>query len=159
MDFSVDGVKINAQAGLETAWKRSLGSSYAGLVVADGFYEWKRHDGTKTPMRFVMPDRGAFGMAGLWSIWRNPEGDKVSSFTILTRDAEGAAAEAHDRMPVILPRDAYADWLDRELDDAEALRALLAAHRGRALVGYEVSSRVGSVKNDDPSLIEPVAAS
>ena len=125
------------------------------LVAADGFYEWRREGGQKIPIRFVVPDRRAFGLAGLWSTWR--DGDrKVSSFTILTRAAEGAVAHVHDRMPVILPRASYGAWLDRGLSDRDALEALVAAHRGAELVGYEVSKRVGQVRNDDPTLIEPV---
>ncbi len=132
-------------------------------MVADGFYEWRKNPGAtdkkkaKTPLRFVLPDSPAFGMAGLFSVWRDSAGDKVSRFTILTREAVGAVAAIHHRMPLILRRADYGAWLSRETPASE-LQAILARHRGEALGGYEVDRRVGSVRNDDPSLIEPVGA-
>ncbi|MFK7988083.1 MAG: SOS response-associated peptidase [Sandaracinaceae bacterium] len=131
------------------------------LVVADGFYEWRKDPEAadkkkrKTPMRFVLPDGPAFGMAGLFSVWRDPEGEKVSSFTVLTREALGAVATIHHRMPVVLRQDDYAAWLSRDTE-GPALSAILERHRGALLGGYEVDRRVGSVRNDDASLIEPV---
>lgn len=123
------------------------------LVAADGFYEWRRDGKIKIPFHFHLPERGLFAFAGLWSVWRDPKGGRVTSFTILTRDAEGAPASIHDRMPVVLAKDAYAAWLDRAIEDA---RPLLEHHRAAELVGTEVSRRVNDVKNDDETLIEPV---
>lgn len=123
------------------------------LVVADGFYEWRRQGKKKIPFRFHLPDGGPFGFAGLWSIWDSPEGETVVSFSILTRPAMGAVAKIHERMPIVLPRDAYGEWLSREREDPSAL---LEAHRGGALVSNEVSPRVNHVKNDDAGLLDPV---
>lgn len=127
------------------------------LVVADGFYEWERAGKQKIPHRFHLGGK-AFGMAGLFSSWRpSPEAPRVSSFTILTRSAVGTVTRIHDRMPIVLPKDAYGMWLDRDLRDAERLAALLERHRGEELLDTKVSQRVNSVQNDDPSLIDPVA--
>jgi putative SOS response-associated peptidase YedK len=127
------------------------------LVVADGFYEWRREGRLKVPFYFRVPERKPFGMAGLWSVWHDPQGNRLSSFTILTRDAEGEVAAIHDRMPIVLDPSAYAAWLDRDLRDPDAVREVLTHERGPALFGVEVSRRVNDVRNDDPSLIEPLA--
>ncbi|HJL14049.1 MAG TPA: SOS response-associated peptidase [Sandaracinaceae bacterium LLY-WYZ-13_1] len=128
------------------------------LVVADGFYEWRREGKVKVPYWFRLPDGRPFGLAGLWAVWHDPEGNRVSSFTILTRDAHGPVAEIHDRMPVVLPRAAYGPWLDRETRDPEAIAGLLGRERGDDLERIRVSRRVNDVRNDDPSLVEPVEA-
>jgi len=126
------------------------------LVVADGFYEWERVGKEKLPHRFHLGGR-PFGLAGLWSIWRDEDEQKVSSFTILTRPAVGVTASIHDRMPILLPRRSYGAWLDRAPDTPlETLQALLDDHTGEALERTRVSKRVNFVRNDDPSLIEPV---
>jgi putative SOS response-associated peptidase YedK len=149
---------LNARAETvadKPAYRRAF-ARFRCLVAADGFYEWRRRGKQKIPFRFRLPDGGPFAFAGLCSSWSSPEGDRVRSFTILTRQAVGAVADVHDRMPVVLPRDGYASWLAGERASREALEAVLEAHRGEALVGEEVSTRVNHVKNDDPSLIEPV---
>ncbi len=127
------------------------------LVVADGFYEWKRDGRRKQPYRFHLGGR-PFGLAGLWSTWRDADQQKLSSFTILTRSAVGVTATIHDRMPIIVPRASYGPWLSRLADTSIGdLHALLEGHLGEALERTRVSTRVNSVKNDDPALIEPVA--
>ena len=128
------------------------------LVVADGFYEWRREGGRKVPHLFRVPEGGAFALAGLWAVWRDPAGRRLSSFSILTRPAAGAVAAVHDRMPVVLARGAWAAWLDRRRDDPAEVRPLLERERGGELVGARVSTRVNDVRNDDPALVEPVAA-
>lgn len=126
------------------------------LVVADGFYEWQREGKSKIPHRYHLGG-APFALAGLWSIWRDPEGHDVSSFVILTRDAVGAPARIHHRMPILLRRGAYGAWLDRDERDPDRLAELLADHRGGELLETRVSQRVNSVRNDDPSLMDPVA--
>jgi len=126
------------------------------LVAADGFYEWEHVDDEKLPYRFHLDGR-PFGLAGLWAVWDSPEGEKITSFTILTRPAMGEAATIHDRMPIVVPREGYATWLSREDVPEEVLMEVLADHRGAALRKTRVSTRVNNVRNDDPSLLEPVA--
>jgi putative SOS response-associated peptidase YedK len=135
---------------------RAAFAKYRCLVVADGFYEWQREGKAKIPHRYHLGG-APFGLAGLWSTWRGAADEKVSSFTILTRDAVGAPARIHHRMPILLPREAYGAWLDREVSDPEQLGALLERHRGEELLETRVSERVNSVRNDDPTLIDPVA--
>ncbi len=139
------------------AFRRAF-AHYRCLVAADGFYEWRREGKRKVPFRFHLPGGAPFGLAGLWSVWDGPDGEPVRSFTILTCEAVGAVAALHDRMPVLVERARYAEWLRREAVPRERLEAILQAHRGRELVADEVSPRVNHVRNDDASLIEPVAS-
>ena len=70
------------------------------LVLADGFYEWKREDG-KTPYYFRLKDSSPFAFVGLWERWEKGD-EPVESCTLITCEANGVVAPVHDRMPVIL---------------------------------------------------------
>ena len=137
-------------------------------MPADGFYEWLR-DGWRAPA--VLPPRGAacpadgpglLAMAGLWSLWKDPAtGQWIPSCAVVTTTASEQVAPIHDRMPVILPRDAWWPWLDPAETDPAYLRSLLVPAADDALDLYPVSSRVNSVRNNGPDLIvrvEPAAA-
>src|SRR5205807_1921148 len=96
------------------------------LIVADGFYEWRRQpEGPKQPFHITRADGGLFAFAGLWSIWYGENGDKLRSCTILTTAPNAAIAPLHDRMPVILAPEAEQLWLDREAS-RDTLSDLLA---------------------------------
>jgi putative SOS response-associated peptidase YedK len=181
-DLKIGAQLLNARA--ETvASKPAFREAFARrrcLVVADGFYEWRLEGGVKVPTWFHLPDRRLIAFAGLWDTWVEPSrreslravrahradeglasdvaaGDRVTSFAILTRDAEGPVQAVHDRMPVVLRPQDYASWLDRGVVDAALARRVLEHDRGAELEGHVVSRRVNSVRNDDPTLIEPVA--
>jgi putative SOS response-associated peptidase YedK len=130
------------------------------LIPADGFYEWQRTDGTKIPHFVCRADGEPMAFAGLWAVWRDPnspeDAEPLRTCTILTTDAGPDVAELHTRQPVVLERDGWEAWLDRDLRDAEAVRGLLAASPAGTLQAHPVSERVNNPKNDDPSLIEPV---
>jgi putative SOS response-associated peptidase YedK len=115
------------------------------LVLADGFYEWKRRGGKKTPMFIRRRSREAFAFAGLWETW-----GEITSCTIITTSANALVAPIHDRMPVILARDAHDEWLDR------GTRELLRPCSSEDLEAFPVSTLVNSVANDVPACIEPV---
>jgi putative SOS response-associated peptidase YedK len=94
------------------AYRRAF-ERYRCLVIADGFYEWRSMpSGPKQPFHITREDGRLFAFAGLWSIWHAPDGDRLRTCTILTTVANSAIAPLHDRMPVILERDAEAAWLD-----------------------------------------------
>lgn len=159
-DASGGGRLINARS--ETAHEKpSFRTAFRRrrcLIPADGFYEWrKRGHGPKQPFFIHRPDREPFAMAGLWEIWRDGE-NACRSFTILTRTAEGPAAEIHDRMPVILAADAHDRWLDPDLQEPEPLRALLGERYVADLAYHPVSPRVNKPAHDAPDCMEPVNA-
>lgn len=154
-DASVGSRMINARA--ETvAEKPAFRNAFRGrrcLVLADGFYEWKKMAaGPKQPWRIVCADAVAFAFAGLWERWDSPDGATVESCTIVTTDATPSISHIHPRMPVILAPGDLDGWL---LGDRADAGALLHPYEG-ALEAYPVSRRVNNVRNDDAALIEPV---
>lgn len=96
------------------------------LVLADGFYEWRKNEnGTKTPMRFALASGQPFAFAGLWDLWRPPAMEPTRTCTIITTAANPVVARVHDRMPVILYPEDEAVWLDQNEDSfAEAISLL-----------------------------------
>lgn len=130
------------------------------IIPADGFYEWQRTGEKRKQPWFLGPhDEGALlAMAGLWSVWKDPAtGLWVLSASVITTDANDDVARLHDRMPVLLPRDAWATWLDPEEHDAALLGALLVPAPDGVLEMHPVSRRVNDVREDGPDLIAPVA--
>jgi len=125
------------------------------LVPADGFYEWKKEGSGKRPFALRLASREPFAMAGLWDRWKTPEGGELLSFTILTTAANEVASAVHDRMPVILPREAEAMWLDPTESEA-ALKSLLVPYAGE-MEAVSLGTAVNNPRNDGPELLTPVA--
>lgn len=128
------------------------------LIPLDAFYEWKKTEDGKQPFAIGLKDGGLMAMAGLWENWRSPASEQIRSCTIVTTTPNELCAQLHNRMPVVLKKETWPVWLGEETADATALRALLAPYPSEEMVCWAVSARVGNVKNNDPSLIEPVAA-
>ena len=127
------------------------------LVLADGFYEWQGTGAARKPMRVVMRSGEPFAFAGLWSVWRDPDGNRVPSCAIITTTANDLLSPIHDRMPVVLPRHMEEFWLDRAIDDPATLASALAPYPDDAMEAYEVSTLVNSAANDGPEVIARVA--
>jgi len=125
------------------------------LVPADGFYEWKRTGGVKQPYHITLRGRGLFAFAGLWDEWTSRDGDRLLSYTVLTTEPNDLMRSIHDRMPVILPPERYAEWLDPG-SNPQGIREILRPVPADALLATAVSDRVNSVRNEGPSLIVPV---
>jgi putative SOS response-associated peptidase YedK len=126
------------------------------LVPVENFYEWKKTGSGKQPYAIALANRGLMALAGLWETWRSPAGERVRSFAIITTTPNELCAELHDRMPVILGPQAWPEWLGEQPADPRRLKALLVPHPAEEMTCWPVSIRVGNVKNNDPSLIEPV---
>ena len=120
------------------------------LVPATGFFEWKPVGRRKQPFAITLADRPLFAFAGLWESWRSSQGQPVETFTIVTTEANEAVREIHDRMPVILPRDAEDLWLGAA---PEAARALLKPYEG-AMSLRAVGPRVSDPKVDAPECLD-----
>ena len=150
---------INARAetvGEKPAFRDALRRRRC-LVLADGFYEWQRVGPVKRPMRVVMKSGEPFAFAGLWAVWRDPEGNTVPSCTIITTAANDLLRPIHDRMPVMLPREMEALWLDQSVDDPVAFDGVLSPYPAGAMDAYEVSALVNSTANGGPEIIEASA--
>ena len=126
------------------------------LVPADGYFEWQALAGGKQPHFFSLRSELPMALAGLWEQWRSPAGDALETFTILTTEANSALAQIHHRMPVILPPETWALWLHPGRTP-EQLTPLMSALPANEIVTRAVDRRVGNVRNDDPTLLEPVA--
>lgn len=145
---------INARAETLTE-APAFRDAFAGrrcLVLADGFYEWRASDTGKQPLWIARPDREPFAFAGLWAESRRDHGTSLHSCAIVTCPPGEVVAAVHDRMPVILERDAEARWLDPATSQPELL-ALLGATDELELV--EISDAVNRVREDGPHLLEP----
>ncbi len=157
-DASMGAKLINARA--ETvAEKPSFRAAFKRrrcLVVADGFYEWQRQEGKKQPFYFQLQDKQPFAFAGLWEHWQPPEGEEITSCTILTTNANELMQPIHDRIPVILQPEDYDLWLDVQLQDPEMLKPLLQSFPAEAMTAYPVSTVVNNARNNTPECIVPL---
>jgi putative SOS response-associated peptidase YedK len=128
------------------------------LVPVDGFYEWQRTGTRRQPFAIAREDGKPLTLAGLWSGWRDPAADRVvRTFTIITSGPNEQMAGLHNRMPVVVPEEAWSMWLDPTLDDAAELHGLFEPTDEIALRIWPVSLLVNNVRNDGPELFEPLA--
>ncbi len=178
-DAAMGDRMINARAetvATKPAYKRPFARKRC-IIPADGFYEWKvvappttpKGRPKKQPMFVHRRDGEPLAFAGLWDVWKVPDGadagaiDGVGddgwlrSCVIVTTDANELLAPIHDRMPVVLPESAWAAWLDPANDDVEALRALLRPAAAELFEVWPVSPAVNKADNDTPELVKPVA--
>jgi putative SOS response-associated peptidase YedK len=125
------------------------------LILADGFYEWKKEDNRKQPYRIQLKGRKPFAFAGLWEIW-NKGGEPLHSCTIITTTPNEKMKEIHDRMPVIVPEDALDIWLNPKMDDTTYLKTLLVPYPSNEMEVYPVSTLVNSPKNDVEDVLSPL---
>jgi putative SOS response-associated peptidase YedK len=122
------------------------------LIPSDGFYEWQVTEDGKRPLWISLPDQQLFSFAGLWSRSHDDEGEELHSCAIVTCEPSDQMRPIHDRMPVILPGEAEAEWLAEDAE-SESLMELLRP-RPRVLEMREVGEFVNDVRNDGPHLIE-----
>ncbi len=126
------------------------------LILADGFYEWKREGKAKTPTYIQLKDGRPFAFAGLWEVWHSPDDSLVKSCTIITTAPNALLGKIHDRMPVILPPTAYALWLSPEELPAEKTLPLLKPFAATQMKAVPVSPRVNNPAFDAPECVRPV---
>lgn len=159
-DVSIGNKMINARA--ETvAEKPSYRAAFKRrrcLVVADGFYEWKKLSGRgKQPWYFTLQDDGPFAFAGLWESWQSPDGSELETCTLITGEPNNLVKPVHDRMPVILPPECYELWMDPQVEGGAQLVSLLVPYPAAEMKAHPVSDAVNSPRNDSPQLIDAIA--
>jgi putative SOS response-associated peptidase YedK len=143
------GESVNDKPAFRNAMRRRR-----CLVPADGFYEWS----DTRPRRpfFVRPKGGRpIAFAGLWETWSGPNGEEVDTAAIVTTRSNSSLAAIHDRMPVIVPPEAFDLWLDCRAVDATTAAALFVPASDALLESYEVSTTVNRATNDSPDLLAP----
>lgn len=163
-DPSIGSRMINAR--METvAEKAAFRRAFARrrcLLPADGYYEWYGETKGKKQPFFIRPsDGGVLAMAGLYELWKDPAAPPdpdpwLWTCTVLTTSATDDLGRIHDRMPMLVERARYAEWLDPAHDDPEELTALLVPAAPGRLTAYPVSTEVNNVRNDGPHLVDPL---
>lgn len=130
------------------------------LLPATGYYEWASELGkykTKQPIYISRDDNKLLAFTGIFQSWTSPSGRVIQSVSIITRQAVGQLALVHSRMPVFLPRDRWADWMNPKINDVEKIRSLMDIPNPEANLGfYPVSSAVNSITGSGPELIAPI---
>lgn len=118
------------------------------LVIADGFYEWKRKGKQKLPFLMQVDEGKPFGIAGLWETWTDPDTlEEVRSCSIITCGPNALMEPIHDRMPVILPESAWDTWLDEQVQQPEVLQELLVPFPAERMAARRVSTYVNNARN------------
>lgn len=126
------------------------------LIPANAFYEWRKDPTGKMPMLIHLSSDELFAFAGLWESWTAPDGEQIHSCTILTTQPNALMADIHDRMPVILTKQAESIWLDPTVQDPQVLQELIKPYEAEELQAYPVSEAVNSPKNNGADLIREI---
>ncbi|MBF0506469.1 MAG: SOS response-associated peptidase [Nitrospirae bacterium] len=156
-DPSMANKMINARA--ETvAEKPAFKDSFRHrrcLVVADGFFEWRRQGKRKMPVYVRLKSRSPIGFAGIYNTWTSPEGESICTCAIITTEANDLLEPIHDRMPAIIPKDGEDLWLDPHITEKERLMPLLRPYASEDMEMYDVSPLVNKPGYDSPEIIIP----
>ena len=128
------------------------------LVLADGFFEWRKEGKVRVPLYFTQKSGETMAFAGLWENWKSPDDEWVRSCTILTTAANSFIEPAHNRMPVILSEETVPLWLDPLTETPDNLEPLLVPVPPELLEVREVSPVVNNARSEGPDCIAPASA-
>jgi len=151
------GLKLINARGETVAEKPSFRKAFTHrrcLVLADGFYEWKREGTKKQPYYIRMKDHRPFAFAGLWERWEKKD-PPIESCSLITIGPNTVMEPIHHRMPVILATTRYSEWLDVSLHETERLNRLLRPFPPEEMEAYPVSLMVNNPRNDYPECVLP----
>jgi putative SOS response-associated peptidase YedK len=131
------------------------------IVPVSGYYEFKKTGEKKTdpkvPYVFYVKEQPMFGLAGIWDTWRDPvTGEVLNCFAIITTEPNALAAQIHNRMPAILERENYEQWLDPGEPDPKELLGLLKPYPAEKMARREFAKVVNNSKNKDEATLVPV---
>lgn len=154
-------VNLRSETVAERPGFRRMLKAQRCIVPADGFYEWRAAGAGRPRQPYLIRarDRSPLALAGLWDVWADrtdSAAERLRTCTVLTTTPNNAVATLHDRMPVILPPETWDTWLDPARTDVAMLTGLLRPCEDDLLELVAVGTAVNDVRNDGPSLIEPV---
>jgi putative SOS response-associated peptidase YedK len=152
-DSSIGNKLINAR-GKTVSEKPSFRKAFKYqrcLVLADGFYEWKREGKTKQPYYIRFKDGRPFAFAGLWKRWEKQD-PALETCALITTGPNALMEPIHNRMPVILPEQSYASWLNPGLNNTIYLSGFLEPYNAEEMEAYPVSQIVNNPRNDLPNV-------
>ena len=157
-DLKIGHRMINAKAETlaEKSFFRTAFKKRRCLVLADGFFEWRKEGKGKIPTYIFLKSKEPFAFAGLWETWKSPEDEIIPSCTIVTTEPNSFMEPIHNRMPAMLSEETEALWLDPLTEDPEVLQRLLVPFPPELMDSYEVSTIVNSPKNQWKVIIEPI---
>ncbi|NIR70135.1 MAG: hypothetical protein GWN00_13920, partial [Aliifodinibius sp.] len=121
-------------------------------IPANSFYEWQKVNGRKVPYNFELKDQHLMTFGGIYSIWRDRQGNEKLSCSIITVPPNSIVKPIHNRMPFVLTKEHERAWLDRNITDPEYLKELIKPYPDDNMRCYQVSQTVNNAKNDDPWL-------
>jgi len=156
LDSKISPNLINARAETiltKSPFKQGI-KTHRCLIPADGFYEWKKQGKEKVPYRITLADDEAFSFAGIWDSWEDEKGEIINSFTIITTTPNELMLDIHQRMPVILPKEAEQKWLNDNITDQEIV-SLLKPYDSSMMYAYKTHKSVNSASFDHPECIQP----
>jgi putative SOS response-associated peptidase YedK len=158
-DPTIGSKMINARSETlseKPSFKRPFKSQRC-LVIADGFFEWAKTEQGKIPMFIRSGSQELLGLAGLYDLWVSPQGESITSCTIVTTRANDFMQPIHDRMPLILSKPQQVTWLDPATPYIDEWLSALPPYPSQEMEAYEVSRRVNSPQNNSVECIQPVA--
>lgn len=129
------------------------------LVPADGFYEWTGPKGKRRPFLLRPREARLIAFAGIYERWRDADGVEIDTVAILTCPANGTIGLLHDRMPVVLPLEHFAAWLDVKGTPAETAASLLQPAPDALFEAIEMHPKINDSKRDEPGIQEPLEPS
>ena len=125
------------------------------LVLADGFFEWRKEGKARVPLYFTQKSGETMAFAGLWENWKSPDGERIRSCAILTTAANSFIEPVHNRMPVILSEETAPLWLDPLTETPDNLEPLLVPAPPELLDVREVSPVVNNARSEGPDCVAP----
>ena len=158
-DPSIGNQMINARAEsmIEKPAFKDLVDRRRCIIPADGFYEWRKEGRRKIPMWVHLKTKESFGLAGLWDVWRKPDGKKIESFTIITTEPNEMVRPIHNRMPVILQPKDEEQWLDAFRTPFAKAKSVLKPYPDELMDAHDVSPIVTRRSTMGRECIQPVS--
>lgn len=149
---AVNLINARAETVLSKAPFKQIIHKQRCLVLADGFFEWKKAGKNKVPHRIMLANDEPFAFAGIWDSWEN--GDNIiNSYTIITTEANELVREIHERMPVILPVELEKDWLSKDIKEKD-IQEMLRPYDSKKMSYYQSHRIVNSPGCDFPECLQ-----
>ena len=155
-DLVKELINTRADKAFGGFWRKTV-MNHRCLVPATGFYEWKKSKDGKIPFFIHPKDDDLFAFAGIWSVWKDPDGHEINTYSIMTTEPNKEMKSVHNRMPVILHQEDESSWLEPAHENVQgAIEALLRPYEDNGLEMFEVSRDVNVASNNDKGLIAPL---
>lgn len=147
-------INTRAESLNEKKFFHNLYKAHRCLIPSDGFYEWSTIGKEKVPYFIRLQSEKSFGMAGIWSHYTDKNQQKKICISIITTAANDLIKPLHERMPLIIAKENYLQWLD--IENGITPDELLKSYDSDLMKMFEVSPLVNKVGLQSPGMIKPV---